>query len=244
MSEEPGTLQSRCQGAWAGREQSSTPEGSHLGWEGQVLPRNRGHRGWDWRCETNRLRGIGTMSTQPTHGCSQWVQEKPSTHHSLVWGLQTQGSLGPKKPELQLGERGAWWSMCSVTQSCPTLRDPMDCSPPASFVHGIFPASIPDPVRRYELIWKRTEPTRKRSWNEGLRQRETWPNPEWDYCCWEADLRVWAGSREQGQRSCHRYGDARAGSDASADPSGLQGLLSEALEHILERQSESWRLGT
>ena len=171
MSEEPGTLQSRCQGAWAGREQSSTPEGSHLGWEGQVLPRNRGHRGWDWRCETNRLRGIGTMSTQPTHGCSQWVQEKPSTHHSLVWGLQTQGSLGPKKPELQLGERGAWWSMCSVTQSCPTLRDPMDCSPPASFVHGIVPASIPDPVRRYELIWKRTEPTRKRSWNEGLRDK-------------------------------------------------------------------------
>ena len=24
-----------------------------------------------------------------------------------------------------------------VTQSCPTLRDPMDCSPPGSSVHGI-----------------------------------------------------------------------------------------------------------
>ena len=28
--------------------------------------------------------------------------------------------------------------VCSVTQSCPTLCDPMDCSPPSSFVHGHF----------------------------------------------------------------------------------------------------------
>ena len=26
--------------------------------------------------------------------------------------------------------------MCLVTQSCPTLIDPVDCSPPGSFVHG------------------------------------------------------------------------------------------------------------
>ena len=26
--------------------------------------------------------------------------------------------------------------MCLVTQSCPTLCDPMDCSPPGSSVHG------------------------------------------------------------------------------------------------------------
>ena len=25
-----------------------------------------------------------------------------------------------------------------VAQSCPTLSDPMDCSPPGSSVHGIF----------------------------------------------------------------------------------------------------------
>ena len=29
-----------------------------------------------------------------------------------------------------------------VAQSCPTLRDPMDCSPPGSSVHGIFQARI------------------------------------------------------------------------------------------------------
>ena len=26
-----------------------------------------------------------------------------------------------------------------VAQSCPTLRDPMDCSLPGSSIHGIFP---------------------------------------------------------------------------------------------------------
>ena len=32
--------------------------------------------------------------------------------------------------------------MCSVTQLCLTLCDPMDCSPPGSSVHGIFQARI------------------------------------------------------------------------------------------------------
>ena len=29
-----------------------------------------------------------------------------------------------------------------VTELCPTLRDPMDCSPPGSSVHGIFQARV------------------------------------------------------------------------------------------------------
>ena len=29
-----------------------------------------------------------------------------------------------------------------VAQSCPTLGDPMDCSPPDSSIHGIFQARI------------------------------------------------------------------------------------------------------
>ena len=31
-------------------------------------------------------------------------------------------------------------SESEVTQSCLTLRDPMDCGPPGSSVHGIFQA--------------------------------------------------------------------------------------------------------
>jgi len=33
-----------------------------------------------------------------------------------------------------------------VVQSCPTLSDPMDCSPPASSAHGIFQARVLDGV--------------------------------------------------------------------------------------------------
>ena len=29
-----------------------------------------------------------------------------------------------------------------LLQSCPTLRDPMDCSPPGSSIHGIFQARV------------------------------------------------------------------------------------------------------
>ena len=32
--------------------------------------------------------------------------------------------------------------MCEVTQSCPTLCNPVDCSPPGSSVHGILQARI------------------------------------------------------------------------------------------------------
>ena len=33
-------------------------------------------------------------------------------------------------------------SQSEVIQSCPTLSDPMDCSPPGSSVHGIFQARV------------------------------------------------------------------------------------------------------
>ena len=33
-------------------------------------------------------------------------------------------------------------SESEVAQSCPTVRDPMDCSPPGSSIHGIFQARV------------------------------------------------------------------------------------------------------
>ena len=33
-------------------------------------------------------------------------------------------------------------SESEVTQSCLTLSDPMDCSPPSSSIHGIFQARV------------------------------------------------------------------------------------------------------
>ena len=35
-------------------------------------------------------------------------------------------------------------SESEVAQSCPTLSDPMDCSPPGSSIHGIFQARVPE----------------------------------------------------------------------------------------------------
>ena len=32
--------------------------------------------------------------------------------------------------------------VCSITKSCLTPCDPMDCSPPGSSVHGIFQARV------------------------------------------------------------------------------------------------------
>ena len=49
-------------------------------------------------------------------------------------------------------------SESEVAQSCPTLRDPMDCSPPGSSIHGIFQArvlewgALPSPVTPQVLV--------------------------------------------------------------------------------------------
>ena len=47
---------------------------------------------------------------------------------------------GEKKKELS--EFVFRYSESEVAQSCPTLSDTMDCSPPGSSVHGIFQARV------------------------------------------------------------------------------------------------------
>ena len=54
---------------------------------------------------------------------------------SRFWVLSNCGSL--------------WWGWkvkVLVTQSCPTLCNPVDCSPPGPFIHGILQARIPEGV--------------------------------------------------------------------------------------------------
>ena len=48
------------------------------------------------------------------------------------------------------------WKKSEVAQSCPTLCDPMDCSPPGSSIHGIFQARI--------LEWVAISFSRRSSW--------------------------------------------------------------------------------
>ena len=60
------------------------------------------------------------------------------------------------------------WS--EVTQSCPTLCDPMDCSLPGSSIHGIFQARVLEWVTKpLELLLKRQEIT---SFGENVEPRE------------------------------------------------------------------------
>ena len=61
--------------------------------------------------------------------------------------------LEPRSPVSQAdslpAEPPGWlwkWSESEFGQSCPTLCDPMDCSPPGSTVHGIFQARVLESV--------------------------------------------------------------------------------------------------
>ena len=63
------------------------------------------------------------------------------------------------------------YAVCSVTQTCPTLCDPMDCSLPGSSVHGIFQA------RRLE--WVATSYFRGSSW-------------PWDQACLSCISQFWS----------------------------------------------------
>ena len=47
---------------------------------------------------------------------------------------------------------------CLVSQSCPTLCDPLDCSPPASSVHGILQARILEWATREAQVRARHPP--------------------------------------------------------------------------------------
>ena len=52
-----------------------------------------------------------------------------------------------------------------LLQSCPTLCDPMDCSPPGSSVHGILQARIPE--------WVTIPFSRGSSWPRGWTQADS-----------------------------------------------------------------------
>ena len=56
----------------------------------------------------------------------------------MFYTVATHIELENTKPLLRGQLRGCA-KLCLVTQSCPTLCDPMDCSPSGSSVHGDFP---------------------------------------------------------------------------------------------------------
>ena len=57
-----------------------------------------------------------------------------------------------------------------VTQSCPTLSDPMDCSLPGSSVHGIFQARVLEWGANY--MWNLKTKTKEHNKTNRVRCRE------------------------------------------------------------------------
>ena len=62
-----------------------------------------------------------------------WSELPASSCHVMKWRLHPRPDWSFIHPLILA---------CSVTQSCPTLCDPMDCSPPGSSAHGIFQTRI------------------------------------------------------------------------------------------------------
>ena len=87
---------------------------------------------WRWRetCEKD----VGSL---------QKLKMAPSWQSARKWGPQTYSSkeLNSAKNLDELGPRFILVRAVSL-QSCPTLCDPMDCSPLGSSVHGILQARI------------------------------------------------------------------------------------------------------
>ena len=73
----------------------------------------------------------------------------PTTSHTDRWGHSdlVKVTLSRSKRELIWSSGSSHCdALCAkLLQSCPTLCDPLDCSPPGSSVHGILPARI--------LVW-------------------------------------------------------------------------------------------
>ena len=54
-------------------------------------------------------------------------------------------------------------SESEVTQSCPTLHDPMDCSPPGSSIHGTLQAKV---LEWGAILALKKKMGQGRTWNE------------------------------------------------------------------------------
>ena len=81
------------------------------------------------------LRPLPGASTSPQ--ATRWDFSAPPT---LRPGVEM--GLRQKQTLQTAGPYGVAACVCLVAQLCPTLGDPMDCSPLGSSVHGLFQAKI------------------------------------------------------------------------------------------------------
>ena len=69
------------------------------------------------------------------------LQEIVNDKENVVSGLQSLQIGGASTVHIT-ATRQCVSAVCLVPQSCPTVCDPLDCSPPGSSVHGVFQARI------------------------------------------------------------------------------------------------------
>ena len=71
---------------------------------------------------------MGVYGAEERTGVSEKYDDSPGKNTGVAYHFLLQGMKVKSENE--------------VAQSCPTLSDPMDCSPPGSSVHGSFQAKV------------------------------------------------------------------------------------------------------
>ena len=115
-----------------------------------------GGRTWPWGSRKKKVRKR-ELERQTAHCLKLYLPLKLSLPVTTCCCCQVTSVVSDSvRPPLSLGfSRQEYWSGLPfpssmhesekskrVTQLCPTLSDPMDCSPPGSCVHGIFQARV------------------------------------------------------------------------------------------------------
>ena len=87
----------------------------------------------DRSCRQQISKNVGCLYT--TVGCNEYVESDTPSKYRMHTVSVSHGAV--KKLDTLLGLKHVFRA-CSVTQSCPTLCDHMECSLPGSSVHEIF----------------------------------------------------------------------------------------------------------
>ena len=88
------------------------------------------------------LEKVSFHSNPKERQCQRMLKVPHNCAH-LMLQARLQQYVNCELPDVQAGFRKGRGSGNEVTQLCPTLYDPVDCSLPGSSIHGILEAKVP-----------------------------------------------------------------------------------------------------